>query len=155
MTLIARPRRFGKTLNMSMVEKFFSVDYAGRGELLEGLDIWQEKGYRLLQGTYPVISLSFAKVKAGTFPDTSRQICQIITELYNKNDFLLESDCLNEKEKDDFRKISVDMENYLAAGSLMPCPVICCAIMAKRSSFCRMSMAHPCRRPMCMVIGMR
>ncbi len=117
-TLIARPRRFGKTLNMSMVEKFFSTDYAGRGELFEGLAIWQEEGYRLLQGTYPVISLSFAKVKAGTFPDTRRQICQIITELYNKHDFLLESDCLNEKEKDDFHKISADMENYLAAGSL-------------------------------------
>ncbi len=117
-TLIARPRRFGKTLNMSMVEKFFSIDYAGREELFEGLAIWQEEGYRLLQGTYPVISLSFAKVKAGTFPDTRRQICQIITELYNKHDFLLESDCLNEKEKDDFRKISADMENYLAAGSL-------------------------------------
>ena len=123
-TLIARPRRFGKTLNMSMVEKFFSVDYAGRGELFEDLSIWQKKSpdgeykYRLLQGTYPVISLSFAKVKAGTFSDTRRQICQIITELYNKNDFLLKSGCLNEKEKDDFRRISAEMENYLAAGSL-------------------------------------
>lgn len=117
-TLIARPRRFGKTLNMSMLEKFFSMDYAGRGELFEDLAIWKEEGYRHLQGTYPVISLSFAKVKAGTFPDTRRQICQIITELYNKHDFLLESDCLNEKEKDDFRQISADMENYLAAGSL-------------------------------------
>ena len=118
------PRRFGKTLNMSMVEKFFSIDFAGKGELFEGLAIWQEKSpdgdyrYRRLQGTCPVVSLSFAKVKAGTFPDIRRQICQIITELYNKYDFLLESGCLNEKEKDDFRKISADMENYLAAGSL-------------------------------------
>ena len=117
-TLIARPRRFGKTLNMSMVEKFFSIECAGRGELFEGLSIWQEERYRLIQGTYPVISLSFAKVKAGTFSDTRRQICQSITELYNKNDFLLESGCLNEKEKDDFCRISAEMENYLAAGSL-------------------------------------
>ncbi len=117
-TLIARPRRFGKTLNMSMVEKFFSLEFAGRGELFEGLAIWQEERYRLLQGTYPVISLSFAKVKAGTFPDTRRQICQIITELYNKYDFLMEKNCLNDNEKDDFRRISADMENYLAAGSL-------------------------------------
>ena len=42
-TLITRPRRFGKTLNMSMLEKFFSVEYAGRGELFEGLFIWEEK----------------------------------------------------------------------------------------------------------------
>ena len=97
--------------------KFFSIDYAGRGELFEGLAIWQEEGYRILQGTCPVISLSFAKVKAGTFADTRRRICRIITELYNKNDFLLEGDCLNEKERADFQKISADMENYLAAGT--------------------------------------
>ena len=62
-TLITRPRRFGKTLNMSMVEKFFSVDYAGRGDVFEGLSIWEEEKYQKLQGTYPVISLSFANVK--------------------------------------------------------------------------------------------
>ena len=62
-TLIARPRRFGKTLNMSMLEKFFSVRYAGRGELFEGLSIWEHEEYRKMQGTYPVISLSFANVK--------------------------------------------------------------------------------------------
>ena len=62
-TLITRPRRFGKTLNMSMIEEFFSMDYAGRGDLFEGLSIWEEERYRTLQGTYPVISLSFARIK--------------------------------------------------------------------------------------------
>lgn len=56
-TLITRPRRFGKTLTMSMVEQFFSVKYADRGALFEGLSIWQEEKYRRLQGAYPVISL--------------------------------------------------------------------------------------------------
>ena len=51
-TLITRPRRFGKTLNMSMVEQFFSVDYANRGELFEGLSIWEAEKYRDLQGTF-------------------------------------------------------------------------------------------------------
>ena len=60
MTLITRPRRFGKTLTMSMVEQFFSVKYAGKGGWFENLSIWQEEKYRALQGTYPVISLSFA-----------------------------------------------------------------------------------------------
>ena len=55
-TLITRPRRFGKTLNMSMVETFFSVDYADRGELFEGLSIWEEEEYRKIQGTYSVIT---------------------------------------------------------------------------------------------------
>ena len=62
-TLITRPRRFGKTLNMSMLECFFSVKYADRGDLFAGLSIWEEEKYRNLQGTYPVISLSFARVK--------------------------------------------------------------------------------------------
>lgn len=59
-TLITRPRRFGKTLNISMIEQFFSLDYAGRSDLFEGLSIWEKEDYRRLQGTYPVISISFA-----------------------------------------------------------------------------------------------
>ena len=62
-TLITRPHRFGKTLTMSMVEQFFSIDYAGRSDLFEHLAIWKEEKYRELQGTYPVISLSFARIK--------------------------------------------------------------------------------------------
>ena len=75
-TLIARPRRFGKTLNMSMLEQFFSVDYAERGELFEGLSIWQEEKYRELQGTYPVISLSFARVKEANYGSDGKGNCE-------------------------------------------------------------------------------
>ena len=63
-TLITRPRRFGKTLTMSMLEQFFSVKYENRGDLFEGLSIWKEEEYQKLQGTYPVISLSFAKMQS-------------------------------------------------------------------------------------------
>lgn len=77
-TLITRPRRFGKTLNMSMLEKFFSIDYAGREELFEGLSIWQSEEYRKLQGTYPVISLTFADVKEVTFEQSRKKVCRII-----------------------------------------------------------------------------
>ena len=87
-TLITRPRRFGKTLNMSMMQHFLSVDYADKGDLFKGLSIWQEEKYRQLQGTYPVISLSFADVKARLFSDARKMICQTITNLYNKYDFL-------------------------------------------------------------------
>ena len=72
-TLIARPRRFGKTLNMSMLEQFFSVDYKDRGDLFEGLSIWNDEKYRQLQGTYPVISLSFANVKEQDYLSTDRK----------------------------------------------------------------------------------
>ena len=52
-TLIARPRRFGKTLNLSMLNRFFSNRFAGKGDLFEGLSIWEHEEYRNLQGTYP------------------------------------------------------------------------------------------------------
>ncbi len=117
-TLITRPRRFGKTLNMSMLEYFFSVKYAGQGNLFEGLAIWQEEAYRQLQGTCPVISLSFANVKESSFPKARKQMCQIITNLYNRYDFLPGSGLLNENEKDIYRKVSAEMEDYIAVNSL-------------------------------------
>lgn len=117
-TLITRPRRFGKTLNISMLEKFFSVDYAGRGDLFEGLSIWQEEKYRQLQGTYPVLAVSFAKVKENSYQGARKRICQIIKDLYNRFDFLVDSGKLNDSEKDAYQKISADMEDYVAADSL-------------------------------------
>ena len=117
-TLITRPRRFGKTLTMDMVEKFFSVKYADRGDLFEGLAIWREEKYRKLQGTYPVIFLSFASVKETGFINARKKICQIITNLYNRFDFVLETDLLNENEKAMYWKVSADMEDYIASDSL-------------------------------------
>ena len=110
-TLITRPRRFGKTLNMSMVEEFFSVDYAERGDLFEGLSIWEEEKYQKLQGTYPVISLSFAKIKESNYQMTRKKICRQLTELYAKNAFLLESDLLYETEREYFNRVNVDMDD--------------------------------------------
>ena len=113
-TLINRPRRFGKTLNMSMLENFFSVKYANRKDLFEGLFIWQEESYRKLQGIYPVISLSFANIKEKDYQTTKRRIFQVLTELYNKNSFLLESGLLNENEKKDFLSVHMEMDEVVA-----------------------------------------
>ena len=117
-TLITRPRRFGKTLNMSMLEQFFSVNYAGRSDLFEGLSIWQEEKYRQLQGTYPVIALSFAKINGTSYQNVRKEICHMISDLFNQFHFLLESGKLNEYEKNSFNKISDDMEDHIAANSL-------------------------------------
>ncbi len=113
-TLIARPRRFGKTLNMSMVEKFFSVDYAGREDLFQRLAVWEDEKYRNLQGSYPVISLSFANIKEDDFFQARRKICQILTNLYSKNKFLIEEGILDDKEKLFFQSVSADMDNMTA-----------------------------------------
>ena len=113
-TLIARPRRFGKTLNISMLEHFFSNKYAGQGELFEGLSIWKDEEYRALQGTYPVISLSFANVKENTFQKTLARIYQILTDLYNKHIFLLDSGLLTEEEKRFFTSVNSRMDETTA-----------------------------------------
>ncbi len=116
-TLIARPRRFGKTLNMSMLEKFFSVSYAGRGDLFEGLSIWEDEKYRGLQGTWPVISLSFADIKETSFIQARKKMCRIMNEVYKQFDFLLKTDLLTESEKKEFW-ISPDMEDNQLSFSL-------------------------------------
>lgn len=117
-TLIARPRRFGKTLNMSMLEQFFSLDYAGRGELFEGLSIWKEKEYQELQGTYPVISLSFANVKEQDYKNTRKKICQLLANLYTDHSYLLEGDVLKEGDKRFFGRVSEDMDDSDATMAL-------------------------------------
>ena len=113
-TLITRPRRFGKTLNMSMLEQFFSVDYAARGDLFEGLDIWKEEKYRNMQGTYPVISLSFASIKEDNYEATKLRIYQLIIELYNKHEYLLASELLTQNEKEFYKSINLDMKEVEA-----------------------------------------
>ena len=125
-TLITRPRRFGKTLTMSMVEQFFSVDYAGRGDLFEGLKIWQEEDYRAIQGTYPVISLSFANVKEKTYQNTRDKICQLLVNLYSRYEFLMDDDILTEKDKLYFKRVSVKMSDSDASLALYQlCDYLC------------------------------
>ena len=117
-TLITRPRRFGKTLNMSMTEQFFSIKYAGRSDLFAELSIWRNEAYRRLQGTYPVISLSFANIKETNYKNTRDKICQILTELFRDHNFLLKSEALSDEEKEEFKKISVDMDDVSATLAL-------------------------------------
>ena len=119
-TLITRPRRFGKTLNLSMVEQFFSYDYAGREDLFEGMKLWEDTKYHGLQGNFPVISLSFAGVKeTGDFGEMRKMICRLIYEQYNKYNFLLDTEGLmDEKEKELFHAVSWEMPDHIAAMSL-------------------------------------
>lgn len=104
-TLINRPRRFGKTLNMSMLEHFFSVDYADMSEIFEGLAIWEEEKYRELQGTYPVISISFSRIKETNIENTKEKMSDIIKEAYRQHLFLKNSDALTDVDKDFFDRI--------------------------------------------------
>lgn len=117
-TLITRPRRFGKTLNMSMVEQFFSVDYAEHREVFEGLSIWKEEKYRELQGTYPVISLSFATVKERDYQATKDRICQLLVDLYIKYAYVRNCEWMTEADKEFFDSVRTGMPDVVATLSL-------------------------------------
>ena len=117
-TLITRPRRFGKTLNMRMLETFFSIEYSGREDLFQGLSVWEDKRYRQLQGSYPVIFLSFARIKEKSYPLARTKILEIITNLYNKYSFLRDSEVLTEKDKEYFDRVSMDMSDAVASSAL-------------------------------------
>ena len=113
-TLITRPRRFGKTLNMDMLKCFFSNEYKDRGDLFEGLDIWKEEKYRKIQGTYPVIFLSFAKIKQNTYEDAVAGIKRIICDEIQKYIFLKDWDGLADAEKNNLKNITYGMDDVTA-----------------------------------------
>ena len=113
-TLITRPRRFGKTLNMSMLECFFSNEYKDRGDLFEGLDIWKDEKYRELQGTYPVIFFSFAKIKQNNYTDAVSGIKRVICDEIQKYIFLKDWDGLTDEEKNNLNNITYGMDTVTA-----------------------------------------
>ena len=117
-TLITRPRRFGKTLNMSMLNCFFSNQYANRGDLFEGLSVWEDEKYRQLQGTYPVIFLSFADVKADNIEAAKAQVKVKVAELFNRSTFLLDSGILVENEAEAFKRVTMYMDDVLCTSAV-------------------------------------
>lgn len=123
-TLITRPRRFGKTLNMSMVECFFSNRYAGRGDLFEGLEVWDEKSpdgdykYRQLQGTYPVIFMSFASVKTGKLEGIKTRVKQIIADIYGMYRSIMKLELFNDEDRKYYESVNDEMNDNTAIAAL-------------------------------------
>ena len=117
-TLITRPRRFGKTLNMSMLNCFFSNQYANRGDLFEGLSVWENEKYRQLQGTYPVIFLSFADVKQNDLQGALWKIKKIIFNIYQQYAWLGSWEGLMAVEREQFVGITPDMEDTAAQSAI-------------------------------------
>ncbi len=99
-TLITRPRRFGKTLTMDMVRKFFSIEHPENRELFQKLNIWKDPYYQEIQGKYPVISLSFSDIIENSYPQVRKRAL------------------LNPREKEYFYQISSEMEDSEASIAL-------------------------------------
>lgn len=117
-TLITRPRRFGKTLTMSMMEHFLSIKYGGQERLFENLAIWEYEEYRKMQGTFPVINLSFANIKGNNYKFVRKNMCQVLTNLYSDYAFLLNESALSDSDKEYFRQVSVNMDDSTAVFAL-------------------------------------
>ena len=109
-TLITRPRRFGKTLNMNMLECFFSSEYAGRADLFEGLNVWNDPEMRELQGSQPVIFITMAKIKGTTYEDFLRQMNTTMMSVYSRyEDFVSKSEKISADKKEIFRLMYMEM----------------------------------------------
>ena len=117
-TLITRPRRFGKTLNMNMLNCFFSRQYENRGDLFKGLSIWTDQKYQKLQGSYPVIFISFADVKQNNYKDAIQKIKNIIVDAYRQHRYLNKEDCFTENEKQQMMEITEKMDDVTAQDAL-------------------------------------
>ena len=117
-TLITRPRRFGKTLNMSTLNCFFSNKYENRGDLFEGLKVWEDVDLRAQQGKWPVIFLSFAGIKQGTYELTRRSFNQLLVDLYTPYTWLLDKEIYTDADRNFFRSVRVEMTNDVAAVSI-------------------------------------
>ena len=124
-TLITRPRRFGKTLNMSTVECFFSNQYRDKKELFEGRKVWEDEALRKLQGTYPIIFVSFAGVKPGCGEDGSdsaqpmkKAIKKIIVQIYRNFKDIMKSELFDERDREYYASVKEDMSDEDAATAI-------------------------------------
>src|SRR3712207_2057591 len=123
-TLFTRPRRFGKTLNMSMLQYFWDIQNAEESrKLFRGLKI-ENSPYMAEQGKYPIIYLSFKDIKEKTWEDCRKKIKRIVSNLYNKYEnirpFLNQRDLkifddiwLEQSESSDSNSIK-DLSEYLS-----------------------------------------
>ena len=114
--LFTRPRRFGKTLNMSMLKYFFDVrDSEENRKLFNGLGI-EKSRYINEQGKYPTILISLKSIKYETWEESLEQLKSLVSNLYNEFEYIRE--CLNESEIELFNDIWFKKENGEYANSL-------------------------------------
>lgn len=103
--LFTRPRRFGKTLNMSMLQRFFEATEKSNAYLFDGLKIAAYPEYMAYQGQYPVISVSLKSMKQASYTDAFYMYKNLIAKEYEKHKIILESNQILDSEKEVFQNI--------------------------------------------------
>ena len=118
-TLVCRPRRFGKTLNLDTVRCFLSTEYQGRGEeLFGGTEVWQDQGMRELQGTVPVVFLSFADVKESNYSDMVRHVNALVASAFDEHSYVWEWGGLTPRDRARIDRIDDDMDSLTCTRAL-------------------------------------
>ena len=117
-TLITRPRRFGKTLNLSMLDNFFSLKYKNGSSLFNKLSIWNHAEYRTLCNQYPVLFISFASVKGTSYETARQQIIQEIVSLYRNNSDIVSAPFMTDMDRKFWNMIDYDMTDATASDSI-------------------------------------
>lgn len=103
--LIPRMRRFGKTLNLSMLRYFFEKGVADTTHLFKSMKIWKNASMRALHGQFPVIFISLKDVKHTSWNDTFLSLRRLVASEFRRHKYLVESDCLDKEEKESYQKI--------------------------------------------------
>jgi hypothetical protein len=114
-TMIPRPRRFGKTLNLSMLKYFFEKTEKSHAYLFEDKKIWQIPEMVKKQGKFPVIFITFKDIKERSWENTKAKLIATVTEEYLRHKYLLKSNLLDDAEKEIFQNIctkSAQLEEY-------------------------------------------
>ncbi|MBR5049982.1 MAG: AAA family ATPase, partial [Desulfovibrio sp.] len=117
-TLVTRPRRFGKTLMLDTINTFFSPEFDGRKDLFEGLDIWKNEKFRAIQGKIPVVFISFATVKAGKFDEMVRKIKSLLVRIYNIYRPVIDFNLFFDTELEQFTSVRYNMSDDIAQGAI-------------------------------------
>ena len=103
--LFTRPRRFGKTLNMSMLQRFFEATEKSNAYLFDGLKIAAYPEYMAYQGQYPVISISLKSMKRASYQEAYFEYVKLLSDEFERHEIILQSDAVSEEDKLEFQKI--------------------------------------------------
>ncbi|MEI3026083.1 MAG: AAA family ATPase [Ruminococcus callidus] len=103
--LFTRPRRFGKTLNMSMLQRFFEATEKSNAYLFDGLKIAAYPEYMAYQGQYPVISISLKSMKRASYQEAYFEYVKLLSDEFERHETILQSDAVSEEDKLEFQKI--------------------------------------------------
>ncbi len=117
-TVLSRPPRYGKSLNIDTLRCFFSNEFEGRKDLFEGLYVWHYDKYRKLQGTYPVVFLNLEEIIAEGADAMKAELKMIISDMYDNYCDAVTSDKLSEEEKDFSNSVGYKMEDSVLIESL-------------------------------------